>query len=54
MKHDDISNERLLEIFFNAVDLLKRCQHKFDKIRVLGMMLKGLTTTCIKAQPQYA
>lgn len=37
---DDISNERLLEIFFNAVDALEKCRNKFDKLRVLGMMLK--------------
>lgn len=37
---DDISNERLLEIFFEAVDALQRCKNKYDKLRVLGMMLK--------------
>lgn len=38
--NDDISNEKLLEIFFDAVDALEKCQTKFDKLRVLGMMLK--------------
>lgn len=37
---DDISNEKLLEIFFDAVDALQKCQNKYDKLRVLGMMLK--------------
>lgn len=38
---NDISNERLLEIFFDAVDALQRCQNKYDKLRVLGMILKN-------------
>lgn len=38
--NDDLSNEKLLEIFFNAIDALEKCQTKFDKLRVLGMMLK--------------
>lgn len=38
--NDDISNERLLEIFFDAVDALEKCQTKYDKLRVLGMMLQ--------------
>lgn len=38
--NDDLSNEKLLEIFFDAVDALEKCQTKFDKLRVLGMMLK--------------
>ena len=38
--NDDISNEKLMEIFFDAVDALQRCQNKYDKLRVLGMMLK--------------
>lgn len=37
---DDLTNEKLLEIFFNAVDALEKCRTKFDKLRVLGMMLK--------------
>lgn len=40
-RNDDISNERLLEIFFDAIDALQRCQNKFDKLRVLGMILKN-------------
>lgn len=37
---NDLSNEKLLEIFFNAIDALEKCKTKFDKMRVLGMMLK--------------
>lgn len=37
---DDISNDRLLQIFFDAVDALEKCKNKFDKLRVLGMMLR--------------
>lgn len=36
---DDISNDRLLQIFFEAVDALEKCKNKFDKLRVLGKML---------------
>lgn len=38
---DDISNERLLDIFFEAVDALQKCQNKYDKLRVLGIMLRN-------------
>lgn len=38
--NDDISNDRLLEIFFDAVDALEKCKTKYDKLRVLGMMLQ--------------
>lgn len=38
--NDDLSNERLLEIFFDAVDALEKCKNKYDKLRVLGNMLK--------------
>lgn len=37
---DDLSNDRLLQIFFDAVDALQRCKNKYDKLRVLGMMLQ--------------
>lgn len=37
---DDISNEKILEIFFDAIDALEKCRNKYDKMRVLGMMLK--------------
>lgn len=37
---DDLSNDKLLEIFFSAIDALEKCKTKFDKMRVLGMMLK--------------
>ena len=32
--NDDISNERLMQIFFDVVDALQRCQNKYDKLRV--------------------
>lgn len=38
--NDDLSNDRLLEIFFDAVDALEKCKSKYDKLRVLGNMLK--------------
>ena len=37
---DGLSNEKLLEIFFNAIDELEKCRSKYDKLRVLGNMLK--------------
>lgn len=37
---NDISNEKILEIYFEALDALQKCQNKYDKMRVLGMMLK--------------
>lgn len=37
---DDISNEKILEIYFEALDALQKCKNKYDKMRVLGMMLK--------------
>lgn len=40
IEEDDISNEKLLEIYFDAIDALQQCQNKYDKLRVLGMMLK--------------
>lgn len=39
---NDISNEKLLEIYFEALDALQKCRNKFDKMRVLGMMLKNV------------
>lgn len=39
-EEDDISNEKLLEIYFDAIDALQQCHNKYDKLRVLGMMLK--------------
>lgn len=38
--NDDISNEKILEIYFEALDALQKCRNKYDKMRVLGMMLK--------------
>lgn len=37
---NDISNEQILQIYFDAIDALQKCKNKFDKMRVLGMMLK--------------
>lgn len=37
---DDISNDKLLEIYFEAIDALQKCKNKFDKLRVLGNMLR--------------
>lgn len=37
---NDISNEKIMEIYFEALDALQKCKNKFDKMRVLGMMLK--------------
>lgn len=38
--NDDISNDKLLDIYFEAIDALQKCRNKFDKLRVLGMMLR--------------
>lgn len=38
--NDDLSNDKILEIFFEAVDALQKCTNKYDKIRVLGNMLR--------------
>lgn len=38
--NDDLSNEKILEIYFEALDALQKCKNKYDKMRVLGMMLK--------------
>lgn len=38
-ENDDISNEKILEIYFEALDALQKCKNKYDKMRVLGMML---------------
>lgn len=38
--NDDISNEKLLDIYFEAIDALQKCRNKYDKLRVLGMMLR--------------
>lgn len=37
---NDISNEKIIEIYFEALDALQKCKNKYDKMRVLGMMLK--------------
>lgn len=37
---DDLPNEKILEIYFEALDALQKCKNKYDKMRVLGMMLK--------------
>lgn len=37
---DDLSNDKLLDIYFEAVDALQKCRNKYDKLRVLGMMLR--------------
>ena len=37
---DGLSNEKLLEIYFEAIDALEKCQTKYDKLRVLGNMLR--------------
>lgn len=37
---DDLTNEKLLEIYFEALDALEKCKTKFDKMRVLGNMLR--------------
>ena len=41
-KEDVISNEKFIEIYFEALDVLQKCKHKYDKKRVLGMMLKHI------------
>lgn len=38
--YEDISNETLLQIFFEAVEALQKCHNKNVKLRVLGNMLK--------------
>lgn len=38
--NEDLSNEKILEIYFEALDALQKCKNKYDKMRVLGMMLK--------------
>lgn len=37
---DDISNDTLLNIYFEAIDALQKCKNKYDKLRVLGNMLR--------------
>lgn len=37
---DDLSNDKLLDIYFEAIDALQQCRNKYDKLRVLGMMLR--------------
>lgn len=37
---DNLSNEKIMQIYFEALDALQRCKNKFDKMRVLGMMLR--------------
>lgn len=37
---NDLSNEKILEIFFEAIDALEKCRNKYDKMRVLGNMLR--------------
>ena len=34
---DDISNEKLLDTYFEAIDALQKCKNKYDKLRVLGL-----------------
>lgn len=36
---NDLSNEKILEIYFEALDALQKCKNKYDKMRVLGKML---------------
>lgn len=38
--NDDLSNDKIMEIFFEAIDALEKCTNKFDKMRVLGNMLR--------------
>lgn len=38
--NDDLPNDKILEIYFEAIDALQKCKNKFDKMRVLGNMLK--------------
>lgn len=40
VESDNLSNERLLDIFFEAINALEKCKTKYDKLRVLGNMLR--------------
>ena len=37
---DNISNEQILEIYFEALNVLQKCENKYDKTKVLRMLLK--------------
>ena len=37
---DSLTNEQILDIYFEALDALEKCKTKYDKMRVLGNMLK--------------
>ncbi|XP_065365524.1 uncharacterized protein LOC135958550 [Calliphora vicina] len=37
---DNMSNEQILDIYFEALDALEKCKNKYDKMRVLGNMLR--------------
>lgn len=38
--NDNLSNEKILDIYFEALDALEKCKTKYDKMRVLGNMLR--------------
>lgn len=38
--NDNLSNEQILDIYFEALDALEKCKTKYDKMRVLGNMLR--------------
>lgn len=38
--NENISNDKIMDIYFEALDALQKCKNKYDKMRVLGMMLK--------------
>ena len=38
--NNDISNQKIIEIYFEALDALEKCKTKYNKFRVLGNMLR--------------
>ena len=39
-QNDSLTNKQILDIYFEALDALEKCKTKYDKMRVLGNMLK--------------
>lgn len=37
---DNRTNDKLLDIFFSAIDALQKCKNKYDILRVLGMIIR--------------
>ena len=40
--NNDISDRKIIEIYFEALAALEKCKTKYDKLRVLGDMLRHI------------